>query len=121
MQDYILKETIISKKGTWLLTFTDSGFRKIRSDFKETDKYFICNKKFSHDSYVWTVYIWKNLKIWNSDGDSIPSLRVFGVCRDYTFGSYPSYYYTKLSGNKKAAKSIITQLIDYYPDLDCIE
>jgi hypothetical protein len=105
-KNYQIRETKINSKKAIILQLTDAGLAKVKKDFKDNGKFLDHKKEYSAGGYAWKLSIWKQKM-----GDYY---KMFATSGDYTFGSFPAFFNTKLSGNIKAAKDVYNQFIKEY-------
>lgn len=103
---YNKRETKIGSKKAFILQLTEAGLAKVKKDFNNNGKFLDHKKEYNSGGYAWKLSIWKEKRS--------NYYKMFGTSGDYTFGSFPAFFRTKLSGNIKAAKDVYNQFIKEY-------
>lgn len=94
-----------SANRTLSLRLTQAGYNLISSQFNNKFNSLKHYKSYSSNGSKWTLFIrkYEGSQTWYN---------IYGISGDYSFGSFPTYMKSSLSGNKKVAKEVFTKFIN---------
>jgi hypothetical protein len=104
---YELKDDSGQGKATMILRLEPEAWEKVKNLFDNDGRPVSDEiKKIPSQNSTWSLYAQEYTK----GGKAMH--KIYGVSGDYTFGNAPTYYQQKLSGNKKAAKEVLTLFVN---------